>query len=84
MDNAITSNIGLLPVSCEIGYECKMNEFTQRHCCHAGTHSFILQPSHGHYVLNEHKNCATIGFYMGVKQVPRRTLKGFIWVLCET
>ena len=28
-------------------------------------------------VLNGSKNCAPIRFYMGVKQVPRRTLKGF-------
>ena len=32
-------------------------------------------------VLNGSKNCAPIGFDMGVEQVLRRTLKGFIWVL---
>ena len=35
-------------------------------------------------VLNGLKYCAPIRFYMGVKQVLKRTLKGFIWVLCGT
>ena len=35
-------------------------------------------------VLNGSKNCASIKFYMGVKQVLRRILKGFIWVLYAT
>ena len=32
-------------------------------------------------VLNGYKNCARMRFYMGVKQVLRRTLKGFMWYL---
>ena len=35
-------------------------------------------------ILNGPKNCAPIRFYMGVKQVIKRTLKGFICALCGT
>ena len=35
-------------------------------------------------VLNGFENCAPIGFFVGVKQVLRRTLKVFIWLLCGT
>ena len=31
------------------------------------------------WVLNGSKNSAPIRFYMGIKQVLRKTLKGFMW-----